>query len=170
MKKLFLVSCLLFYAFSFSQKQVAINEFETMESTIGATFVVVRSMDYRLEFSGDTDKVDFVQWEVSDEILEINATQIDTDFSHLTITVYTPAISAVSIRDSGILTMDDNFSKIEYFVAYALDSATVDLSNIDFKNLSANATDGGKILYKSTRNLVSSTDGGGMIRRAEVLN
>lgn len=170
MKKLLFITYILSATFSFSQNGININKFEVLDSDIGATINIVKSPDYGISLSGDVDKVDQIKWEVMDETLKITSGRPDTDFSEVSIIVSTPAIAVVELTDGGLLTMDEKFSQIENFVVSAIDSATVDLSNIDFKNLTANAKDGGSILYGSTRNLVSSTDDGGKIRRADRIN
>ncbi len=166
MKNLTLLVCtLLVTAFSFAQKTTETKSFQALNSNLGATVTIVKSPYHKIEFSGDMDKVAFIDWKVFKQSLYLKSTKADTDYSNVNVTVYTPEVHAVSLTDGGKLTME-KFNKIDDFVASAVDSATVDLSNISFKNLVASATDGGRILYKSTRTLVSSTEDGGLVKHS----
>ncbi|WP_411030872.1 GIN domain-containing protein [Spongiimicrobium sp. 3-5] len=170
MKKFFIVLTILTVSLGFSQNKININKFEALDSNVGATIRIVKSPDYGIALADDRGNLDAIGWEVSDETLKLKSDNSNIDFSQTIITIYTPSISVVGVADGGILTMDTAFSQIESFVVSAVGDATVDLSNIDFKNLVANATTGGKVIYRSTRNLVSSTDEGGRISRAAGVN
>ncbi|MEK6154182.1 DUF2807 domain-containing protein [Flavobacteriaceae bacterium 3-367] len=170
MKQLLLAFSLLFMTLSFGQKEMVVDAFETFSSNVGAKMRIMKSPEYRLTFSGETEMVDRISWELADNTLHIWSTTPNMDFRTVEVTVYTPSITAVALTYGGILTMDGAFSQIENFEISAIEGATADLSNIDFKNLVAKALHGGEILYKSTRTLISSTDEEGVIKRSDGIN
>lgn len=170
MKQLLLACSLLFMAHSFGQKEMVVDAFETFSSNVGAKMSIMKSTEYRIALLGEAEKVDQISWELADNTLHIWTNSPQTDFQTVEVIVYTPTITAVALTDGGALTMDGAFSQIENFEISAVEGATADLSNIDFRNLVAKALQGGEILYKSTRTLVSSTDEGGIIKRAVGVN
>lgn len=170
MKKAIFLFFLLISSFSFGQLEGKLSAFDAFDSNIGATIKIVKSTDYTIKLSGDSGKLEQIIWNVSDETLKIRSGMADIDYGQVHVIIHTPNIDSVKLTNGGSLHMDDAFSKMEHFQVSAVDNALVDLSNIDFRNLTATATDGGHILYGSTRNLVSTTTDAGEVRRTEGIN
>ncbi len=154
---------------AFSQRTLSLNEFKSFDSEINATITIVQSSTYKVELIGEYALLNGIGVAVLDNTLKIKAIRGDMNFEKTEIRVYTPSMREINLAKGGMLTMDKEFSKIKDFSVSAGEGAKVDLSNIAFDNLVANATSGAQIFYKSVRSLVASSNGGAEIKAGNTL-
>ncbi|HMB61633.1 MAG TPA: DUF2807 domain-containing protein [Eudoraea sp.] len=149
MKYVFLTAIVLISTCSFSQKAKDLDPFEALDSNIGATINIMKASEHKITISGDPDSISHIIWEVDDKNLKIRSDRGNINYEDVIITAFTPSISALSLKDGGIATVDEHFSRVESFTASAKNGATVDLTHIEFKNLVAHSSFGGQVVYKS---------------------
>ncbi len=164
MKNVLLTTFVLITALSFSQKTESLDGFEALDSNVGATINIMKSTEHKISISGDSDAVNSVTWDVEDKNLKIRSNRGNANYNNVVITVHTPSISVLTLADGGTATLDEKFSRLESFVASAADGATVDLSKIEFKNLVAQSSGGGRVIYKFATNLISNPADGGKVK------
>lgn len=164
MKNLFLVTVTLISALAFAQ---APDKFEALESTAGAPIEIVKASEYNIGFSGDESILDNIVWEVEDNTLKISSDGGEGNYEGVTITVYTPSLSAISISNGGSIVMDEKFSRMKSFVVSAEDGATVDLSKIDFNTLVVTSGKDSSVLYKAANTFVRTNSKYGVVKRMQ---
>lgn len=156
MRKLVYTLFLCATGLSFGQKSEDLSTFEAVSSDIGADIHIVKSEHYKIELTGDSDVLAFIDWEIDRAALKITTQKPDLNYDTVQITVYMPKIQTIALSNGGVMTMDDAFSRIPTLVVSAEDGSIVDLSNIDFQTLITASDRSKQVLYKSAQTLVSS--------------
>jgi len=146
-----------------AQENHNLSSFETLNSQASITIKVVKSKKHKILLKGDKKNLAKINWNVKGKVLYINSNGMDMGKTPINITVYTPTLKQVNLGSSGKLTME-NFNRIDDFTAFVKDHGIMDLSNVKFKHLTADARGSGVILYKSTHTLVSNSKGGGQVK------
>ena len=147
MKNVLLLLFSLISAFSFAQKTDVLKAFEALDSNIGANINIVKSSEYKVLFSGNTQKLKHINWVVNDSSLNIRTNNKTISFEDVMLTVYTPSLGVLKVSDGGKAIMDASFARLDKFEVIATGDAIVDLSRIEFITLTANSKNGAQIIY-----------------------
>ena len=164
MKNVLLAVFVLTSMIALSQKNESLSTFESLDSDIGATINIMKSEEYKISVSGNSDVINYLNYEIDDKNLKIRSSKDKVNFDEVVITVYTPSISVLSMSDGGKATVDKSFSRVDSFVVSASGDAVIDLSDIEFNTLVANSSDGGQIVYKQANTVVNSSSDGGKVK------
>lgn len=161
MKNLFLITFLLVSGLGIAQKNIQLEDFKALDSKIGAEIHLVKSSEYRMEISGNTDQIDQLDYYMDDNSLKLKSKQPGNNLGSLKITFYVPSLKVISITNGATLSMNDAFDGMDNLVISITKGARADLSNISFNNIVANLEDEDDLQYKSVDHLVMSTSGNG---------
>lgn len=164
MKNMFLAAVMLISVLAFAQ---APDKFEAIESSAGAPIEIVKSSEYNIGFSGDESILEPILWKVENSTLKIWSEVADRNYDDITITVFAPTLSVLSLSNGGSVVMDDKFSRMKSFVVSAEDGATVDFSNIDFNTLVVTSGKNSNIIYKSANTIVRTNSFGGEVTKVQ---
>lgn len=148
MKNLVFVAVLLWTGFAVGQIKTALKGFDGLDSNIGATIHVVKSSDHGIEISGDSELINSIIYNIHQKNLKIRSSEVQSDYSSVLITVYTPSLATMEMTNGGKASLDMNFSRIDAFEVSASNGAVVDLTKVKFKSLVAQSSGGGEVLYK----------------------
>lgn len=164
MKNVLMAALALLTSLAYSQRTESLDNFASLESNIGATINILKSDKHEISITGEESTLDQIKWQIEDKNLKIRSDERNMDYGDVVITVYTPSLAVLALADGGKATMDAKFSRMDSFVVSASDSATIDLSHIEFRTLVATSNDGGQIIYKNASTVVSTSGDGGKVK------
>ena len=164
MKNFFFVVVLLCSTLAFSQVSTPLGDFEAVDSSIDATLHIMKSEQHKIEISGDSRMAGNVSFDIKGNRLIIGSKGNSEGYKDVVVTVYTPSIGILEMTAGGRATLDSKFSRMESFEVSATNGATVDLTNIEFRSLVAQSSNGGQVLYRSASKLIKKAEEGGKVR------
>lgn len=142
------------------QKDHSLDRFEAISSAINARIHIVKSKTYRAEIKGDSELVAGILIDLEDSSLKLSSKHPEGNYEDIFITIYMPSVQVIALTHGGALTMDDEFSSIPSLVVSVANKALVDVSNIAFNTLIANADDESQVLYKSVQTIIKTSNNG----------